>query len=493
MNDKDGSIPPKTYNLSPQAHRPGLTFGKTIDGLNGKVNGLHSQGRFRSALDEIFKVLDKDPYNPQALDLALIIFGDIRTTHLQAQEPLTMAYLLDRRLDPIATVCSRCGKSWIGGDPLLMPGMQIFASLISFNSGAPRPMQCYHCGYVLCSVCITDIMADDPLESGTLPTKCPECGANELKRPAYPTGRPPQQMARHAEPVAEVIIFREGPVPPDEIFMRGLLAQYSPDAIENNAKLAGVPLFPWPANIEAVARNMLAEKIASGQILTEASAEFMRTSDEMGNRIYIAKLLKQINKNTKPASSASKIKYLINDAMIFFIGWLYYLRTRIVSSQQDRLSEGIMRHHLSRLKDFLADNPRSAIIPICETLSLPHVFSYVQSIIAAISPESIAESQHCWKSQRANDIYLIVSAIPVTIPSRVKNYFDGGYLRFFDDRIKDFAIQIGKVNIVHWIYCYDGIRTGVHLTIYPKKGEPIIAYDLLTDSEKSQLNIMKVD
>lgn len=297
MKDDESSqparLPPTTHNLSERAFRPGLSFGQPIEGLNDTVMRLYNQGRFRSALDEIFKILDKDPDNPQALDLALIVAGGIRTTRIQAQEPLTPAYLLDRRLDPIVTVCSRCGKAWIGGDPLLMPGFQLFQFAVMINSGAPRPMQCYNCGYVLCSECIIGIMSDDPLAPQDIPETCPNCGQDMLKRPAYPTGRPPQQMARHSEPVAQVIVFREGPVPPDEAFLKGFLEPISPDALTDRAKLVGIPVFPWPSNIEAMSLSTLAQKEARGEIPPGSAerAEFAHAKDEHGNRIYIAKLL----------------------------------------------------------------------------------------------------------------------------------------------------------------------------------------------------------
>ncbi len=291
MKDNENSVPPKTYNYSPRAHRPGLIFGSQIAGLSKNVNALHHQGRSRSALDEIFKVLDKDPDHPQALDLAMMVVGGIRTSQLQALEPIPPSYLLDPRLDPIVTVCTRCGKSWIGGEPLLMPGMQLFAATVMLNSGAPRAMQCYACGYIVCAECISAIMADEPLNPGPLPTVCPSCGVDALKRPAYPTGRPPQQMARRAHPVVEVLVFREGPVPPDASYLREFIERFSPDAIAAHARLVGIPLFPWPDNVEVVAQESLAEKETKGEFPTGSLVEFATSMDDQKNRLYVAKIM----------------------------------------------------------------------------------------------------------------------------------------------------------------------------------------------------------
>ena len=453
MKDVGGSqFPPTTYNLTERAFRPGLSFGQSIDGLNDTVMRLHNQGLFRSALDEIFKVLDKDPDNSQALELALIVVGQIRTVQIQAQEPLTPAYLLDRRLDPIVTVCSRCRKSWIGGDPLLFPGLQLFQSLIMINSGAPRPMQCYNCGYVLCSECIIQMMSDDPLAPGDIPKKCPNCGRNELKRPAYPTGRPPQQMARHIEPVVQVIVFREGPVPPDEEFLRGFLASFSPDALIGSSKLVGIPVSPWPPNIEALALSTLLEKETQGEIPARSVqyAEFAHASDEYGNRIYVAKVI-------------------------------------MPPSPEEKLVEDSIRTHISRMIQAVQNTPNSAMELEWRRLLHPTILAFTQKTILKELQKSLSANQHLWQSRHFDDVYLIISTVPIVDPTKARNYFQGGYLKFFDAQVQNSTIPIGSCNFAHWIYCCDGNRAGLHLTFLPKGGTAVLALELLSDVEKSQL------
>ncbi len=488
MKDEESSIPPKTYNLSPRVHRPGLIFGQTVDGLNQKVNGLHNQGRHRSALDEIFKVLDEDPYHPEALDLALIVIGGIRTTQLQALEPLTPAYLLDRRLDPIVTVCSRCGKAWIGGDPLLMPGMQVFASLIMINSGAPRPMQCYHCGYVLCSECITDIMADDPLDPGTIPTKCPACGADELKRPAYPTGRLSQQMARHAEPVVEVIVFREGPVPPDETFMRELIEQISPDAIEDRAKLVGVPLFPWPTNVEEVIADTFAEKEARGEILG-GRVESVPATDDQGNRLYIVKLMQpaqhKLGQPSAQEKTAAKGKSLLDQWKESIGRWFSSGRP----SKLDRSVKELMRNHIARITDHPAFKSNAGVVAFYRSLLSPAPLSFVQRTVAANLQAVLDSDQQSTETQQIGGTFVILSIVPQLVPNRARVYFQDGYLHFLTTQLLQAEVEIGATSIVHWIYCTDGTEAAVHLTAFPKVGQRMVALEMLTNAERSQIGL----
>ncbi|HET9914184.1 MAG TPA: hypothetical protein VFQ13_19980 [Anaerolineales bacterium] len=428
-------------------------------------------------------MLDKDPYHAQALDLALIVIGGIRTTQLQAQEPLTTAYLLDRRLDPIVTMCSRCRKSWIGGDPLLMPGMQLFASFVSINSGAPRPMQCYHCGYVLCSECITDIMAGDPLAPGTLPTKCPVCGANELKRPAYPTGRPPQQMARHAEPVVQVIVFREGPVPPDNAFLKSFIEQFSPDAIEDQAKLVGVPLFPWPADVETVARNKLAEKEASGEILA-GSVETAHAMDDQGNRLYVIKLMRPAHKQGQERAAAEG-RSVLGQWKEAIGRWFSPVRSSVL----DRLVEDLMRKHVARITDHPAFKSDANVVAFYRSLLSPAPLLFAQKTIAANLQAVFDGDQQYTEAQWIGDTFVMISIAPRLAPTSARGYFQGGYLKFLDVQLQQAGVQIGTTNIAHWIYCTDGKEAGVHLTAFPRVGQRMVALDLLTNMERSQIGL----
>ena len=465
-------------------HRPGLVYGSIVEGLNERVFSLYNQGRFRSALDEIFKVLDKDPHHPQALDLALIVVGGIRTTQLQAQEPLTTAYLLDRRLDPIVTVCSRCGKSWIGGDPLLQPGMQLFQNMIMINSGAPRPMQCGRCGYVLCSECITAMMADDPLDPGSLPTKCPVCGADELQRPAYPTGRPPQQMARHVEPVVEVLVFREGPVPPDEPYLREFMERFSPDAIEAHARLVGIPLFPWPMNVDGVVQERLAEKESRGEIPAGFLVEVAPARDDQGNRLYVAKIMQPAS-NPEPPTSAAKDRSVVSRWKESLSGWFSSRRP----SELERTVEGLMRDHITRITDHQAFKSDARVLAFYRSLLDPAPLSFVKKTIAANLGAAQDADQECTGGQPVEGIFVLVSVVPQLVPDYAKSYFSGGYLRFLDTQLQQAGVRIDATSIAHWIYCTDGKNGAIHLTGLPRQGQRVVALEMLTAAERSRIGL----
>src|SRR5712691_6586585 len=160
-------IPPGNFNLVERAFRPTWDY-ERIEGLTETVQTLSTQGRLRSALDEIFKALDTYPDHPQALELAMIIVGKGSGIEaIEVQEPLTKAYLLDRLLDPIFTVCSRCStQAWVSSNCL-------FGDVGSITVTNPAGLQCYNCGYVVCRNCLQETRRS--MTVATVSQTCPHC------------------------------------------------------------------------------------------------------------------------------------------------------------------------------------------------------------------------------------------------------------------------------------------------------------------------------
>lgn len=200
-------------------------------GLLNVIQKLSTQGRFRSALDILFEILDRSPNDAEALELAMIVISlvDTRTRELEALEPLTMRYRNDTRLDSIYAVCNRCQKSWVPGECLFV---EKYTQLSVFGK---RDMQCPLCNYTLCVDCLPDCLPPDGGELGlqSLSQPCPNCQAGELTFPVYPTGRLPRQMPRRPNRVIAAVVFREGPIPPNLEYVSKLLDDCSPDAIDD--------------------------------------------------------------------------------------------------------------------------------------------------------------------------------------------------------------------------------------------------------------------
>jgi hypothetical protein len=73
--------------------------------------------------------------------------------------------------------------------------------------------------------------------------RCPNCHQEELGVPVFSTGRLPSQMAQHTAPLAHMLVFREGPIPPDGEYLQELLEAVSPDALATpGLKIRAIPM-----------------------------------------------------------------------------------------------------------------------------------------------------------------------------------------------------------------------------------------------------------
>jgi hypothetical protein len=97
--------------IMPDAFDPGREVIPT-PGFGRKIEDLQTAGRYRTAIEEILNVLDRDPGNQEALFLAANILGASRTQQLTAVEPLSDRYTNDRRLNPLWAICQKCQRGW---------------------------------------------------------------------------------------------------------------------------------------------------------------------------------------------------------------------------------------------------------------------------------------------------------------------------------------------------------------------------------------------
>ncbi len=438
--------PPDAFNVTDGPFRPTPSF-PAVGGLQEIVFRLENQGRYRSALDEVFNVLDLDPNNEHALRLAITVVGDNRSNQLRAQEPLTAAYLNDRRLDSIFTACSQCKTTeWVSVYCL-------HEGLLGLNYTTSEILpgyQCYDCGYVACRKCLDGASQNEDRLHALRIYRCPNCGGPNLKA-AYPTGRLPRQMARHPEPVVQVVVFREGPIPPDEAYMAGLLERTSPDALEDGAELIGIPVSPWPNDIEKMAQSLLFRLRGERRLKAlPEHAEYRLVQDAVGTRVYVAKLM------MAPGVQA------------------------------------LLKRHLARLVSGHGDDPRLAItIPLWRSLLRSDVLTYTQATTLDSMRESLSDGDHHWQSRRLHNMILIISTIPTSDVERARSFFRGRYMAFLDGEVHALGSHPGEVDIAHWIFCLDGVRQMVHLTFLPEnvRAIPTVAIDLLTLRERIELGL----
>jgi len=278
-------LPPPTFALSQPVFRP-IPPDKVTPGLAEQIRKLGEEGRLRTALDVLLPRLTDNPADQEALWLAMLTLGFSRTQQVQALEPLGERFLLDRRLDPLFAVCSHCRiTTWVPSNCL--------APAARLNVMNPGGMQCRNCGYVVCRNCFQSVHV--AIDVDFLSQQCPNCGKMELGVPVYPTGRLPMQLDRGPTRVSTVVVFREGPVPPDRDYIAALLDARSPDAIDDKADLLGIPVFSWPDDIEVQARATLDRLGREGRIstLSLSDATTALLLDDESLHVYVVKMFRR--------------------------------------------------------------------------------------------------------------------------------------------------------------------------------------------------------
>ena len=445
--------PPTTYDLGP-AFRPTGEWTE-IEGLRETVQRLVGSEKYRTALDEIFRVLNEDPLNEETLTLTVVVLSAGRTARLEAAEPLTDRYLRDPRLDPIFAVCSNCGtRSWVPKN-----------YLTAFRrTGVTNPMglQCYACGFVVCRECLETRTPPASTEPSLVihSPECPQCAAPELSPIVYPTGRQRWQMKRHKDPVVQAIVFREGPIKPSGAYMKELFETVSPDVLEDRAKLRAVPVLRWEADMEGVVHAYVA-RLERGEGPTGAleHAEFCETVDEVGNRVYIAKIM--------------------------------------APSQEDDVGDDVIKAtlvaHLNRTVEQYAGKPgwdvtQSMVAHLAEG---EHV-DWAVSTLAALGTRASVEGSLTTQPRRSEDLVLACTAVPGKSTAECREHFGqhgyGGYLQALAETS---GFLPGQRSFAHWVYCPDAADGAIHLTVLPAStdGLLILAVDMLTPDERRGMGL----
>jgi hypothetical protein len=228
----------------------------------------------------VLELLDEQPDDSDILRFAQLIvyFGQREEEFYNSPEPLTVALVNDPRIDRIFCECSICGKMWVP-----RPFSEGAHRIITFD---PPGGKCNKCGEVFCRECSKGYM-------------CPNC--NEKLVPiGKPTGRSRRQMYRSPGEVKRVVVFREGPVPPQEEDLTHLFKNISPDVLDKKPKVSAVAVSPWPHDIRSQ-RSRVSNALARENIFVPYLTlidDFMVTSDRDGIHVYILKFLAD-NERTK--------------------------------------------------------------------------------------------------------------------------------------------------------------------------------------------------
>lgn len=245
-----------------------------FDEMMKRTEDLIQEGRLRTALDQIFPLLERNPNDEWAFELAAYVFYAHQNydNDYYAPERLTDEYIYDCRLDKIFCECNRCSSFWVP-NPLLRSR----ASVFDLN---PIGGQCPQCNRVFC------------LECSTLDGQCPDC-RTRLEVVSEPNGRTQSQARRRKEKIELVLIFREGPIPPDTEYIVKLLQRYSPDVLKEKPQIAAIPEFPWPDKHDLAHKIKIISSQIRGRLLNSNLIEGFSASDEERNKFLLIKFYEE--------------------------------------------------------------------------------------------------------------------------------------------------------------------------------------------------------
>jgi len=254
--------------------------------LSPQVQQLTAEGRFRSALDMLLPFLDKaddqDVYDSLYLDplymlaCAVIYLAQSREHAYEATEPLTKEYFLDSRLDPIYCHCDRCSHTWV-------PNPTGFIANVQYIN--PLGLHCPNCDKIFCNSCLREGISSD-----NVVYHCLDCGGR-LSGIKKPNGRRSIHRNAREEKLELLIVFREGPIPPDEEIVIDLLQNLSPDAFVDVPDLIVLPIFPWEEE-EKLRHRVLMIGAVKGVFPAPNLTDYQFATDKDGNRYCIVKIYK---------------------------------------------------------------------------------------------------------------------------------------------------------------------------------------------------------
>jgi hypothetical protein len=249
------------------------------------TSSLQSEGRFRTAMDNIIRWLEIDTAQRETiLDLAAIIMssGMSRSSETyNATEPLTEEYIIDRRFDSIFCECNQCQTSWVLHPAIKHSGGGFFSN--------PPGAKCPQCNNVYCRACSAD---------GEYLYHCPKCHVKlEIMKEA--TGRSPRQTARRKN-IERVFFFREGSIPPSPEYIAKWTRRLSPDVIEQNLQPEIIYLPNWQKDEESLLREagkITIQKMGKMPVAGSIELENYFAKDENNNYVYILKQFPSLQQN----------------------------------------------------------------------------------------------------------------------------------------------------------------------------------------------------
>lgn len=160
--------------------------------------------------------------------------------------------------------------------------------------------------------------------------------------------------------------------------------------------------------------------------------------------------------------------------------------------------ENLICRHLARMCGELQGHPQFQDLPkVRDQLASDEKLSFTVEAIQRKLPDCLSTKELATESRLFSDWFVAVTICPWLMPDEIRPHLPQGYLALLNQvTLPAYAASnAGGRHVAHWMYCTDGRRDGVHLTLIPNtvnrawQIQPIIAQDFLSPDERRQMGM----
>jgi hypothetical protein len=158
--------------------------------------------------------------------------------------------------------------------------------------------------------------------------------------------------------------------------------------------------------------------------------------------------------------------------------------------------EKMLDEHMARLANLFRGRPgEGEAQTFLDGAMEDRLLSFAVDAVHRNIPDAMLGAEIRHDSQMFPEWFVAVTVCPWLLPEEVKPHLDGGYLNLINTLSGPAVNMPGGRNILHWIYCYDGIHAAAHVSLMPNPQAPghnpaVIAQDLLTAEERRQVGLL---
>jgi hypothetical protein len=156
--------------------------------------------------------------------------------------------------------------------------------------------------------------------------------------------------------------------------------------------------------------------------------------------------------------------------------------------------EQLLRAHLKRLCSAYQGRPGAGDLQwLCDQLLTGERLPFTVTSIEQRLPATLEEKAPSDATRLFTDWFVAVTVCPWLAATEVRANLRSRYLELLTTLTNPAYAQPGGRHVAHWIYCSDGKKAAVHLTLVPNpnviRTVAVMAEELLTPDERRQMGL----